>query len=129
VLDSFRIFFQQNPVDLHGLPVDDAGHEQGQAAAGIALPFQIPAREYTLFAATHPPGQGMDLFFLVQAAPYSLPRRLVQKKMQDGLRLEYPPQLPLGPMEMILAGEGVKQLDFWFCHGKRKALKRLSFFL
>ncbi len=31
-------------------------------------------------------------------------------ELQDELRLEYSPQLPVGPVEMVLAGEGVQPL-------------------
>jgi hypothetical protein len=47
---SLWLSFQDHPVNLPRLPVDNAGHDERQAIAGVFLALQIKCRDLALLA-------------------------------------------------------------------------------
>ena len=95
------IAFVEDAIDLLGLPVDDAGHQQRQTTGRVLLPLPILGGHPSLFAISYIPGQGMNLFTFEETAARALSEGWIRHIVQDVFGLEDAPQFPVRPVEMI----------------------------
>src|SRR4029077_10504519 len=100
-----RVALTQDPGDFPPLPVDDAGQDQVQAAAGVHLLPQLAGVDPAAPPVKDVPGQGVELLDLEQAAPDAAAQLRLREVLEDELSLEDAPEIPIGAVEPILGAE------------------------
>ena len=79
--------------DLPGLPVDDAGEDQGQARARVHLVVDLAGADAPPLPVVDGPRQGVKLLHLEQAPPHLRPQLRLRHVLQHEFGLQRPAEL------------------------------------
>ncbi len=90
-------------VDFLGLPVDDTGNYECEAATGMLLPEPVTTVQFPPVSIFEIPCQGMDLLSFKQPAPVALAHLRVGHEIQCVFGTNDPAKLTIGTVEMVFS--------------------------
>ena len=99
---GFRNAHFQNAGDFLGLPVDDTGHQQRQAATGVHLLVQFARVDSSSPPVIDIPRQCMNLLALEKPTPDACAEPWLGQVAEQEFGLEDTAQVPVGAVGVIL---------------------------